>query len=83
MTDPSLPASVSETAPAAEHPPGAAIVLIEDEVQIRRFLRAALTGQGYRLFEAATGEEGLVEAATRQPDLIILILASPIWMGSR
>jgi two-component system, OmpR family, KDP operon response regulator KdpE len=77
MTDPSRPSSVLDTAPAAEHPPGAAIVLIEDEVQIRRFLRVALTGQGYRLFEAATGEEGLVEAATRQPDLVILDLGLP------
>jgi two-component system, OmpR family, KDP operon response regulator KdpE len=57
--------------------PGPAIVLIEDEAPIRRFLRVALTGQGYRLFEAATGEAGLVEAATRQPDLIILDLGLP------
>jgi len=37
------------------------VVVIEDEPQIRRFLRAALTGQGYRLFEADTGEDGLIE----------------------
>ena len=66
-----------ETAPTT----GPAIVLIEDEPQIRRFLRPALTGQGYRLFEAATGEAGLVEAATRQPDLIILDLGLPDMDG--
>jgi two-component system KDP operon response regulator KdpE len=53
------------------------VVLIEDEPQIRRFLRAALTGHGYRLFEAGSGEDGLIEAATRQPDLVILDLGLP------
>jgi len=56
---------------------GPSVVLIEDEPQIRRFLRAALAGHGYRLFEAANGEDGLTEAATRQPDLIILDLGLP------
>ncbi len=56
---------------------GPAVVLIEDELPIRRFLRATLTSQGYRLFEAATGADGLAEAATRQPDLIILDLGLP------
>jgi two-component system, OmpR family, KDP operon response regulator KdpE len=60
-----------------EHAAGPAVVLIEDEPQIRRFLRAALVSQGYRLFEAATGEAGLVEAATRQPDIVILDLGLP------
>jgi len=57
--------------------PGPSVVLIEDELQIRRFLRAALTGHGYRLFEAGSGEDGLIEAATRQPDLVILDLGLP------
>jgi two-component system KDP operon response regulator KdpE len=56
---------------------GPAVVLIEDEPQIRRFLRAALVSQGYRLFEVATGQDGLSEAATRQPDIIILDLGLP------
>lgn len=56
---------------------GPSVVLIEDEPQIRRFLRAALTGHGYRLFEAATAQDGLTEAATRQPDLVILDLGLP------
>lgn len=56
---------------------GPAVVLIEDERPIRRFLRATLVSQGYRLFEAATGEEGLAEAAARPPDVVILDLGLP------
>jgi two-component system, OmpR family, KDP operon response regulator KdpE len=53
------------------------IVLIEDEPQIRRFLRTTLTSQGYRLFEATTGADGLVEVASRQPDVAIIDLGLP------
>jgi two-component system KDP operon response regulator KdpE len=53
------------------------VVLIEDEPQIRRFLRATLGSQGYRLFEAATGADGLVEAGSRQPDVVIVDLGLP------
>jgi len=53
------------------------IVLIEDEPQIRRFLRATLGSHGYRLHEAETGEDGLIEAASRQPDVVILDLGLP------
>jgi len=53
------------------------IVLIEDEPQIRRFLRATLGSQGYRLFEATTGADGLVEVASRQPDVVIVDLGLP------
>jgi two-component system, OmpR family, KDP operon response regulator KdpE len=56
---------------------GATVLLIEDEPQIRRFLRASLTAQGYRLIEADTGEDGLVQAATRLPDLVVLDLGLP------
>jgi two-component system, OmpR family, KDP operon response regulator KdpE len=57
--------------------PEPVIVLIEDEAQIRRFLRATLTDQGYRLFEATTGTDGLVEVASRQPDMVIVDLGLP------
>jgi two-component system, OmpR family, KDP operon response regulator KdpE len=57
--------------------PEPVVVLIEDELQIRRFLRATLAGQGYRLFEAATGADGLVEVASRQPDVVIVDLGLP------
>ncbi len=63
-------------APAVS-PPSPVVVLIEDEPQIRRFLRATLGSSGYRLYEATSGEDGLVEAATRQPDVVILDLGLP------
>ncbi|HUK56543.1 MAG TPA: response regulator [Nitrospiria bacterium] len=53
------------------------ILLIEDEPQMRRFLRITLQSQGYRLIESATGQEGLVQAATRNPDVILLDLGLP------
>ena len=61
--------------------PDPAVVLIEDEPQIRRFLRATLTGQGYRLFEAATGADGVVEVGSRQPDVVIVDLGLPDMDG--
>ena len=59
----------------------AAIVLIEDESEIRRFLRTTLPSHGYRIYEAATGQEGLTEARTRNPDLILLDLGLPDMDG--
>jgi two-component system, OmpR family, KDP operon response regulator KdpE len=61
--------------------PDPIVVLIEDEPQIRRFLRATLTGQGYRLFETTTGADGLVEVGSRQPDVIIIDLGLPDMDG--
>jgi two-component system KDP operon response regulator KdpE len=61
--------------------PEPVVVLIEDEAQIRRFLRATLTGQGYRLYETSTGADGLVEVASRQPDVVILDLGLPDMDG--
>jgi two-component system, OmpR family, KDP operon response regulator KdpE len=61
--------------------PDPAIVLVEDEPQIRRFLRATLTNQGYRLFEVATGADGIVEVASRQPDVVIVDLGLPDMDG--
>ncbi len=53
------------------------ILLIEDEPQMRRFLRITLTTQGYRLVEAATAQEGLMQATTRNPDVVLLDLGLP------
>lgn len=53
------------------------LLLIEDELPIRRFLRASLPPQGYQLEEATTGEEGLWQAAIYRPDVIILDLGLP------
>ena len=57
------------------------IIVIEDEPQIRRFLRTALTSEGYQVAEAETGKQGLAEAATRKPDMIILDLGLPDMDG--
>jgi two-component system sensor histidine kinase KdpD len=53
------------------------ILLIEDEPQMRRFLRITLQGHGYRLIEAATGQEGLTQVAVRNPDVVLLDLGLP------
>ena len=53
------------------------ILVIDDEQPIRRFLRAALTAEGYRVVEAGTGEEGIRLAVQQPPDLVILDLGLP------
>ena len=55
----------------------ATIVLIEDESEIRRFLRTTLPGHGFRIYEATTGQGGLIEVKSRNPDLILLDLGLP------
>lgn len=56
---------------------GARILVIDDEKQLRRLLKVALTGHGYSVEEAALGQEGLNKVATYRPDLIILDLGLP------
>jgi two-component system, OmpR family, KDP operon response regulator KdpE len=51
--------------------------LIEDEPQMSRFLRITLQGHGYQLIESATGQDGLIQAATRNPDVVLLDLGLP------
>ena len=53
------------------------VLIIEDEKGIRRLLRTALEGDSVRVFEAEDLARGLVEAATRKPDLVILDLGLP------
>jgi two-component system KDP operon response regulator KdpE len=53
------------------------ILLIEDEPQMRRFLRITLQSQGYRLVESETGNDGIRQAATRNPDVVLLDLGLP------
>ncbi len=52
-------------------------LVIDDEVQIRRLLRLILEANGYRIFEATTGKEGLLEAAQRKPEIVLLDLGLP------
>jgi two-component system KDP operon response regulator KdpE len=57
--------------------PGPLVLLIEDEPQMRRFLRAALESHDFQLVEAATAREGLAHATGRNPDVILLDLGLP------
>ena len=57
------------------------VLVIDDEVQIRRLLRVTLEGAGFRVREAEGGQLGLVEAATKRPDAIILDLGLPDLSG--
>ena len=60
---------------------GPLILLIEDELPIRRFLRASLAAEGYRLIEAESGEQGLLLATQQPPDIVILDLGLPDMEG--
>jgi two-component system KDP operon response regulator KdpE len=53
------------------------ILIVEDDPQIRRFLRATLTAEGYLYHEALTAEDGITQAEARRPDLILLDLGLP------
>ncbi|HKE62374.1 MAG TPA: response regulator [Nitrospira sp.] len=60
----------------------ATIVLIEDESEILRFLRTTLPAHGFRIYEATTGQKGLIEVKMRNPDLILLDLGLPDLDGT-
>jgi two-component system KDP operon response regulator KdpE len=60
-----------------EEAPRRLVLVVEDEPQVMRFLRATLSAHGYRVAEAGTGQQALLEAATRSPDLVILDLGLP------
>ena len=53
------------------------LLVVDDDAPVRRFLRAGLTSEGYRLVEAVNGAEALAHAATRSPDLVLLDLGLP------
>ena len=57
------------------------IVVIDDETQIRRMLRIALTSEGYDVTEAENGQQGLAAVARQQPELVILDLGLPDMEG--
>ncbi len=57
------------------------ILVIDDEVQIRRLLEITLSSSGFKISEASTGKEGLISAATLHPSLIILDLGLPDTEG--
>lgn len=55
----------------------ARILVVEDEADIRRFVRLTLAAAGYEVFEAAGVQRGLIEAGTRRPDALVLDLGLP------
>jgi two-component system KDP operon response regulator KdpE len=57
-------------------------LLVEDEPQIRRFVRAALEEEGWHVHESASMQRGLIDAGTRRPDLVILDLGLPDGDGN-
>jgi two-component system, OmpR family, KDP operon response regulator KdpE len=56
---------------------GLSVLVIDDEPQVRRFLRSSLGPNDYRLLEAASGEEGLALASAAHPEVILLDLGLP------
>src|SRR5882672_8985428 len=62
-------------------PRAATALVIDDEPQMRRLLRVILEANGYRVFDAATGKDGIVEAAQRKPDVVLLDLGLPDLEG--
>lgn len=65
--------------PAAN--PSTVALVIDDEPQMRRLLRVTLEANGYEVFDAATGQDGIVQAAQRRPEIILLDLGLPDLEG--
>jgi len=63
---------VNPTSPSAT-----TVLIIDDEPQIRRLLRVTLEANGYEVFDAVTGQDGIVQAAQRRPEIILLDLGLP------
>jgi two-component system KDP operon response regulator KdpE len=57
--------------------PGPLVLIVEDEVRLRRFLRPSLAAHGYRVIEAATGEDGFTMIRQHVPDVVLLDLGLP------
>jgi two-component system KDP operon response regulator KdpE len=57
------------------------VLVIDDEAQIRKFLRISLSAQGYRVLEGGNGRDGLAQAALGKPDLVVLDLGLPDMDG--
>ena len=57
------------------------VLVIDDEPQIRRFLRTSLSAHGYHVIEAACGKDAIVKMTTERPDIVILDLGLPDMDG--
>ncbi len=60
---------------------GPVALIVDDEPQIRRFLKISLEANGYHVVEAKTGQDGLTQFATLRPDVLILDLGLPDMDG--
>ena len=60
---------------------GAKILVIDDEIEIRRLLKVGLTAHGYNFLEAANGRDGIYQAAIARPDMVILDMGLPDLEG--
>jgi len=60
----------------------ATILVVEDEPEIRRFLRSSLGAEGYRVVESASGRRGSIDAQTHKPDMAIVDLGLPDVEGT-
>lgn len=58
------------------------ILIIDDEKSIRKFIKVSLTAQGYLVYEASTGEEGMSQLLSKKPDIIVLDLGLPDMDGT-
>src|SRR5262249_34559913 len=67
--------AVTEAPGQSEHPP--LVLVVEDQAEVVRFLRASLSSAGYQVLVAANGRDALREAATRSPALVLLDLGLP------
>ena len=66
---------------SASEKPAIVALVIDDEPQIRRLLRVTLEANGYQVFDAATGQEGIAQAAQCRPEIILLDLGLPDMEG--
>ena len=57
--------------------PAARVLVVEDEADIRRFVRLTLASEGHEVFDADSVQRGLIEAGTRRPDLLVVDLGLP------
>jgi two-component system, OmpR family, KDP operon response regulator KdpE len=62
-------------------PDGPFILVVDDELQIRRFVRISLEANGYRVYEVASGEEAILKVAQVRPELVILDIGLPDMDG--
>src|SRR5450755_1865923 len=77
MTDARIDSADGHDSPDTARSGGQRVLLIDDEAQMRRLLRAALPPHGYALAEACTGRDGIADAGMNNPDIILLDLGLP------